>query len=167
MINVHPNIIDFAVANAFGVRITDIYNQSQKRSRTDMRKIAYMYMHDLAGLSYPEIQRRFRRKSHTGILQMKQSAINLMQTSKDFREKCTRVQQIINDAMINKEHHHRKRKKLYNIHYSLRQRGVKLSCYKRCIFMPLSKSDEIIQKHHKQIMFLQNQGYSVQLEIDN
>ena len=104
-------------------------------------------------------------KSHSSVIELTQTARDLLANNRMFQNKYNFALDIINKELSRKNRDKKKRKKLYNLHYRLREKGVKLSCYKKCVFVPYANRNEIISEHKKQMEFLINQGYSLQLVI--
>ena len=150
--------IDRSVSLITGISEADIHSTSQKEKVKDARNLAMLKCKEHFKLSDRKLCKIYGKSSRSTIMNAIKNAKNLIETDAQARDRALRIENLIQERKIELE-----TKRLYNLHYRIRQKGFHLDTQSKTVSIRPDQED--ILRKGQLLKLIKEHGYNVQYAI--
>jgi hypothetical protein len=148
------------VARCFGLKVKELMSHSQSDQIIKVRSAAIRINHDLLKYSFNRLKRIYGKRSHNTIGNAYRNSCDLYDTDKQYRDLYDKAHA---EAVIF-INSWKPRKQLYNLHYRLREKELRVDSKHRIVSINPDK-ESLITASGQLKKLLKQHNYSVQYSL--
>ena len=148
------------VARCFGLKVKELMSHSQSDQIIKVRSAAIRINHDLLKYSFNRLKRIYGKRSHNTIGNAYRNSCDLYDTDKLYRDLYDKA----HAEAVNFLAAWKPRKQLYNLHYRLREKKLRVDSKHRIVSINPDK-ESLITASGQLKKLLKQHNYSVQYSL--
>ncbi|HNX87731.1 MAG TPA: helix-turn-helix domain-containing protein [Paludibacteraceae bacterium] len=151
--------IDKIVARRFGITVRRLTTGTDRRKATIARAMAVMLCYDVLKLSTLKLKKIYGKQAHSTIIENIQTARNLAETNRGYRT----ILDACRHEIEMKSSRSKIRKQCYNLHYRIREKGIRIDSKQKTISVTEGEMIKISDRQTRRL--IDRYHYSIQLSL--